>query len=300
MARHMQIVYIRPRPEPRLHNSPLIPSPGTSPTCHNDALPGKLGVRGWWGLGNIRCSRLVSRPLQGLSLVPRCFSLESETLWFTSVPHCPPRACWFPLLAFPKVGLVLAWDPLANGYFGSKSQETYRALPDGHHVMAGMSRNHEFGGFFPPFLESFGLPTLIIRQASNINAICCLSPAFSPTLILLKCEICLWRVGNGPGWVSALLSGNRRSRFRCRGIFFDSQGAAPNFLVCHLLRGGSRIVRLIWSQPVDGAMLLSRRAGSSRRCQTADEPLLSHLFLCLLLGVIFALIPESRWSMGDV
>lgn len=112
--------------------------------------------------------------------------------------------------------------------------------------------------------------------------------------------MCLWWVGNGSGWMSAPLSENRRSRFQCRGIFFDSQGAAPNFPVCHPLGGGSRLARLIRSQPDDGAMLLSRRAGSSRRCQTADEPLLSHLFLCLLLGVISVLMRESRWGAGDV
>lgn len=125
----MQIVRIRPRPEPHLHNSPLIPSPGTRPACRDDALPGKLGVRGWWGLGNVRHSCLASQPPRGLSVVPRCFSLQSETLGFTSVPHCPPCACWFPPLAFPTVGLVLAWDLLVNAYFVSKRQET---CPDGH------------------------------------------------------------------------------------------------------------------------------------------------------------------------
>ena len=151
----MQIVRVRPRPEPHLHNSPLIPSPGTRPTCCDDALPGKLGVRGWWGLGNMRHSCSASRPLWGLSVVPRCFSLESETLWFTSVPRCPPRACCFPPLAFPKVGLVLAWDLLANWYFGSKRQETCHALPNGHHVMAGTSRNHEGFGFFSSLFGVF-------------------------------------------------------------------------------------------------------------------------------------------------
>ena len=96
----------------------------------------------------------ASHPPRELFVIPPCFSLESGTLWFTSVPRCPPHAGLFPPLAFSKMGLVLALILLPNGYFGSKRQETCHALPDGYHVMAGTSRNHE-EFFFPSLFGVF-------------------------------------------------------------------------------------------------------------------------------------------------
>lgn len=59
------------------------------------------------------------------------------------------------------------------GYFGSERQKFCHEFPDGHSIMAGMFINNEILGVFPNVLESFGIPTLIIRKTTKMRAICC-------------------------------------------------------------------------------------------------------------------------------
>jgi len=103
LAWYMQIVCIHPGSEPHLHNSPLIPSLGNHPTCHNDALPGKLDVRGWWGLG-------IPSPAWAVCNPPLLFFREWNPLVYIS--PMLSSSCWFvPTTSFFQDGAGVSFDP---------------------------------------------------------------------------------------------------------------------------------------------------------------------------------------------